>query len=320
MHPVFLLSLYCLACVACSLVGGWIPHFVRLTHRRMQIAISFVSGVVLGIGMLHLVPHSFAITGSLDATLLWAMGGFLFMFFLERFFHFHHHDGPEDPLTLDQGAAKIDDHDHDHDQREHDHDHEHHHAAPSSQFSWSGAAIGLTLHGLIDGLAMAAAVKAEEAHGLVALAGIGTALAVILHKPFDSLTIATLMTAAHRPARSRHLFNALYALVTPLGAALFYVASANFTGAALGIGEVLGFAAGAFICIASSDLLPALQFHGHDRGKLSVALVAGITLAWATVFLEGGHDHEHNQEPHDHHGHDHPSDETEHDHAGHDHK
>ncbi len=324
MHPVFLLSLYCLACVACSLLGGWIPLVVRLTHRRMQIAISFVSGVVLGIGLLHLVPHSLAITGSIDATVLWAMAGFLFMFFLERFFHFHHHDVPEDPLSLDQVGAKVEAHDlqHAHDHPDHAHP-GHAHAVKPSNFSWSGAAIGLTLHGLIDGLAMAAAVKAEEAHGLVALAGIGTALAVILHKPFDSLTIATLMAAADRPVRSRHLFNTLYALVTPLGAALFYMASARFAGTADGLGQVLGFAAGAFICIASSDLLPELQFHGHDRGKLSLALVAGIALAWATVFLEGGHDHEHahdQHDQHDHHGHDLPaSDEPEHDHADHDH-
>ncbi len=298
MHPVFLLSIYCLACVACSLLGGWIPLVVRLTHRRMQIAISLVSGVVLGIGLLHLVPHSLAYTQSIDVTVVCSMGGFLFMFFLERFFQFHHHDVPEDPLSLDQTAAKIEagvaEHEHDH-----DHGHGHGHAATPSHFSWSGAAIGLTLHGLIDGLAMAAAVKAEAAHGVVMLAGFGTALAVILHKPFDSLTIGTLMAAAHRPLRARHLFNAFYALVTPLGAALFYLVSTQLAGQGInGLGQVLGFAAGAFICIASSDLLPELQFHGHDRGKLSLALVTGILLAWGTVFLEGGHDHQHGPSEH----------------------
>jgi zinc and cadmium transporter len=59
-----------------------------------------------------------------------------------------------------------------------------------------------------------------------------------------------------------------------------------------GLGQTLGFAAGAFLCIATSDLLPELQFHRHDRVKLSAALAAGLALAWGTVFLEtGGHDH-----------------------------
>jgi zinc and cadmium transporter len=162
----------------------------------------------------------------------------------------------------------------------------------ASTFSWSGAAIGLTLHGLVDGLAIAAAVAAETAAAPVAWAGLGTALAVILHKPFDSLTIGTLMAAAGRSAPSRQLLNALYALVTPLGIILFRLASERLAEPLVGLGQALGFAAGAFVCIASSDLLPELQFHRHDRTKLSLALLLGIALAWSTVLLEtAGHDH-----------------------------
>ena len=75
------------------------------------------------------------------------------------------------------------------------------------------------------------------------------------------------------------------------------------------LGQVLGFAAGAFVCIATSDLLPELQFHRHDRLSLSLALLAGIVLAWSTIFLEAGHGHSH-PEPssHEH------SDEPSHDH------
>jgi zinc and cadmium transporter len=41
---------------------------------------------------------------------------------------------------------------------------------------------------------------------------------------------------------------------------------------------MLAFSAGTFLCIALSDLLPELQFHEHDRWKLSVALLAGLAL------------------------------------------
>ena len=106
MQPVALLVVYSLICLGASLAGGWIPLVVELTHKRMQIAISFVSGIVLGIGLLHLLPHSFAALGSIDVTMLWVLGGFLFMFFLERFFHFHHHEAPgeESPLLEDGGC------------------------------------------------------------------------------------------------------------------------------------------------------------------------------------------------------------------------
>ena len=43
-----LLVLYCGLILLASLVGGWLPIFVRLTHRSMEIALSFVAGVILG--------------------------------------------------------------------------------------------------------------------------------------------------------------------------------------------------------------------------------------------------------------------------------
>jgi zinc and cadmium transporter len=47
----------------------------------------------------------------------------------------------------------------------------------------------------------------------------------------------------------------------------------------------LAFSAGTFLCIALSDLLPELQFHSHDRFKLSVALLAGVGLMAATAAI-----------------------------------
>ncbi|MBI3840238.1 MAG: ZIP family metal transporter [Planctomycetia bacterium] len=307
MHPVVLLVIYCGFSVVASLAGGWVPLVVRLTHRRMQIAISFVAGMMLGIGLLHLLPHSFQVLLSIDATVLWAMAGFLFMFFLERFFHFHHHDVPDDD-TLPGESRPLRQHAHGASDQHHDHSHDHAVLAKTSSiFPWSGAVIGLTLHSLVDGVAMAAAVKAEETNSLAIWAGFGAFLAIALHKPFDSLTIGTLMAAGGRGPSSRHLVNALYSLVTPLGVALFYVASASLGPRQAGLGQSLGFAAGAFVCIATSDLLPELQFHRHDRSTLSLALLAGIALAWSTVFFEGGgHDHVHSPgthaEEHDHGG------------------
>jgi zinc and cadmium transporter len=42
------------------------------------------------------------------------------------------------------------------------------------------------------------------------------------------------------------------------------------------LGGALAFCAGTFLCIACADLLPELQFHSHDRLKLSLALAAGL--------------------------------------------
>ncbi len=74
----------------------------------------------------------------------------------------------------------------------------------------------------------------------------------------------------------------------PLGVLFFQIglgqlrpqAAAGWTAVAL------AFSAGTFLCIALSDLLPELQFHSHDRLKLSISLVAGFCLMAGTSLIE----------------------------------
>ena len=60
----------------------------------------------------------------------------------------------------------------------------------------------------------------------------------------------------------------------------------RLTGASDLTAHALAFSAGTFLCIALSDLLPELQFHTHDRIKLSVALLAGFVLMGSTAAWE----------------------------------
>src|SRR5882672_9316568 len=187
MTPALLLTIYCALALLASLAGGWFLLFIHLTHTRLQTAVSFVAGLMLGIALLHFLPDANEQLHSLDRTAEWMLGGFLAMFFVQRFFHFHHHDLPEgDPEDCC----------HDEHTGEHDHNpvqHAHTLADKSAKhLSWVGTALGLTLHSLLDGLALAAAVEVQ-AHGHAGLAGMGVALAVILHKPFDARAFPLLM-------------------------------------------------------------------------------------------------------------------------------
>src|SRR5260221_9776381 len=56
--PTILLAYYCALILAASIIGGMIPVWFQLTHRWMQFAVSFVAGVMLGIGVLHMLPHA----------------------------------------------------------------------------------------------------------------------------------------------------------------------------------------------------------------------------------------------------------------------
>jgi zinc and cadmium transporter len=292
MSPVGLLVAYCLLILAASLLGGWVPLLVRLTHRRMEILVSFVSGVMLGVALLHLLPHAWmqraeqlaATAGGeaighafVDPIVWWMLAGFLVMFFIERFFCYHHHEVPEAAPPEPVGPA----------------------GAHGHELSWTGAAIGLSLHSLIAGVALAASVEAARsghaAEGVVWAAGLGTFLAIFLHKPFDSLTIGALMAIGRRSMRSRHLVNVVFGLMVPIGAGVFYAGAGTVSGDAAGfVSAALAFSAGTFLCISLSDLLPELQFHQHDRLVLSAALLLGLAVAWGSAWIEArSHDEGH---------------------------
>ena len=298
MTSVVLLVVYCLLILLVSLAGGWLPLLVRLTHRRMQLAVSLVAGVMLGVGLLHLLPHALLEAGpdSMDAVFIWALVGFLVMFFIERFFCFHHHEVPGEEQDHDPRGAESCTHVESH----------------GHSLTWSGAAVGLTLHTIIAGIALAASVEMESHGGHAAsLAGLGTFVAIFLHKPFDAMTISALMTIGGWSTTARHLVNGLFALMIPIGVILFHLGLGHaHTGSSNLVAYALAFSAGTFLCIAMSDLLPELQFHAHDRTALSVALLLGLSMAWVIGIIETeGHGH-----------HDHPTgieaDEAEHEHQG----
>src|SRR3954471_8356593 len=118
--PTILLAYYCAIILIASIIGGMIPVWFQLTHRWMQFAVSFVAGVMLGIGVLHMLPHAILdataaaeamaipmpaptnvpVTLNPNATavywiMIWLLVGMLTMFLIERFFSFHHHDVPD---------------------------------------------------------------------------------------------------------------------------------------------------------------------------------------------------------------------------------
>ncbi len=315
MSAPLLLTLYCALIAAASFLGGYVPHRLRFSHTAMQVLMSAVAGFMFGVAILHMLGHALPYAPA-QPVLLWLIAGFVVMFFTERFFAFHIHD----PKLVADANQTLPNETHAH--PEHGHDHHHHAHAHAPKLSWTGATVGMTIHSLIGGIALAAAVAAvvaEEAalhaghdHALdIAWAGFPVFLAVVLHKPLDALTIVALGRAAGlKPAQTR-LLNLGFALVVPVGVTLAYLGLSSFFGShPQYLAYALAFSAGTFICIALSDLLPEVQFHNHDRVKLSAALLVGLALAWSVGLLEQalGHDHHahgtHDAEVHDEQGHD----------------
>ncbi|WP_083714029.1 ZIP family metal transporter [Paludisphaera borealis] len=271
-----ILSLFCTLIVAVSLLGGVTPLALVLNHTRLQIYLSFSAGTMLGAAFFHMLPE--AVRMGSPGTVRWSAVGLLSLFFLERFFSFHHHESTDPKST--------DDHDHDHDHVGHGHEHG---ETAGRALSWGTAAFGLGIHSLVGGVALASAVAADFAdRKALGATGLGVFLATLLHKPADAMTIVALMLRSGVSSRLAHLVNLGFALMIPLGAALFFVGVGNLsphsTSALTAV--ALSFSAGTFLCIALSDLLPELQFHSHDRFKLSVALLAGFFLMVGTSAIE----------------------------------
>lgn len=308
------LILYCILIIVASLAGGLVPMIVRLTHRRMQLATSLIAGFMLGVALLHLLPHAL-MSISPSQTVGWLLGGLLAMFFLERFFSFHHHTAPGEegmpPVTADPEPEADCDHAPG-PTIDHAHGHHHDHDGPH-RLSWTGVTVGLVIHSLLGGAALAAAMRAE-AHGSATawLPGVAVFLVILLHKPFDSMTLLTLMTQSGWSRATRHTVNFLFSLAVPVGAIAFMVGlqsvDVSHSGA---VGMALAFSAGVFLCVALADLLPEVHFHKHDKFALSAAVLLGLALAWAIAYFEhSSHAHQegHGMTEHghvDHSGHDH---------------
>ncbi|MEC9092176.1 MAG: ZIP family metal transporter [Planctomycetota bacterium] len=262
MSPFIVLCIYSILIAAVSLLGGWIPSVIRITHVRMQIMMSLVSGLMLGVALLHLLPHSLEMLGNVQLVGGGMLAGILVMFFLMRLFHVHHH------------SEESQDHHRDHEQCDGD-QHQH-------ECSCYGLFFGMAVHTILDGFALAssAAIESRESEG-ISLIAFGTFLAVLLHKPLDALSITSLMQRSGVSKQYQLLANLSFALACPLGVFLFWIGAFNwFAETHLVIGLTLAFSTGFFLCIALADLLPEVHFHSHDRGKLSMSLVVGILLAF----------------------------------------
>lgn len=272
-----------------------------MTHTRTQLMMSLVSGLLLGIAVFHMLPHAvYSSDISIDTLARYLMLGLLTMFFLQRLFHFHHHE-----YDVESGM-------------EH---HEYSHAASCEHGvgrepdavaktdlgnAGLGVIIGLGIHSFMDGLALAFSIKADwmmhdlnhhAASGFAGLAAFGVFFAILLHKPLDALTLRMFLKEKGASTRRQLVVLLGYALICPAVVTLILLTSDVFseTGLAISpaiVSSVLAFSAGMFLCIALSDLLPEIHFHDHDRGKMALMLLLGVGLSLAIGMVESDHRHE----------------------------
>ncbi len=231
------LSATLISVVAVSLISLIGILFIAMTEERLQrillILVSFSVGALLGDVFLHMLPEMGRAPGLGVGTSLVILGGFLFSFVVEKFIHWHHcHDEECEAHGIAHEA--------------HPGHHGHGRVKPFAIISLIGEAV----HNFIDGVIIAAGYIASFP------VGFATTLAVVFHEiPHEVGNFAILVHGGFSRWKAV-LFNALTALTSILGAVLTLLVSERVQGVTP---YLLPFAAGTFLYIAGTDIIPELH-------------------------------------------------------------
>ncbi|MGH7739910.1 MAG: ZIP family metal transporter [bacterium] len=228
--------LYSLLVVVTAWAGASAPFFFHKRSKNqnsLRLFISFGAGVMLGAAFLHLMPDAFKMAGL--ATGFCVLGGFLLLFFLESFSFSH-------PCE--------------------DEEHDYH------SLGWV-AMLGLSMHNLVNGVALGAGARVETV-GLVVF------VATVAHKAPEFFSLSSILLAGKRSAVRVISMVLFVSLMIPTGAFLSNTLLSQGNQELLGC--ALGFSSGTFIHLAVVDLAPDMRREASGRLYHFVAFLLGIAL------------------------------------------
>ncbi|MDF1497299.1 MAG: ZIP family metal transporter [Patescibacteria group bacterium] len=250
-----------LATLAVSLISFVGVLGLALSKKKLDnvllVLVALAGGSLLGGAFLHLIPEAIHEIGhdheQLQMIFIFVILGFLLFLLIEQGLHWHHcHTGEHG------GKACAD----------------HSHKKPMSKL----ILIGDGVHNLIDGLIIAASFMVNPLVGLV------TTIAVALHEiPQEIGDFGVLVYGGYNKTKAL-LFNFLSGLTAVFGGLIGYYFAEASGGVVL---YLLPIAAGGFIYIAASDLVPEIK-HGERASRLALnfsVFVAGILLMLLMKYL-----------------------------------
>ncbi len=221
---------------------------ISLLKKILIYMVSFSAGALLGDAFIHLLPEAIKNTGLTLNISVYLLIGILLSFILEKIINWRHCH--IHPNTKD-------------------------HIHPFAIMNLFGDAV----HNLIDGLIIGASYLAGFP------IGIATTLAVILHEiPQEIGDFGVLLQGGFSKNKAL-FFNFLTALTAILGAIISLVLSNYIENLIL---FLIPFAAGGFIYIAGSDLIPELHKELKIKNSLLqfLAIVLGILIMIALLYLD----------------------------------
>lgn len=226
-------ALYSAGIVLGALGAALVPLYAHAPSRMLTL-LAFAAGVMFGAAFFHMVPEAFEEGGG-PGTFTLLTVGFGVMFLIERLLRGHPELG-DGPATM--GVTAF---------------------------------FGLSLHTLMDGVALGSAT--EQGAGATAFA------AILAHKVPSSLSLASILRSEGRRRVEVLGFTALYASMVPIGAGL-YAGLQHALHYASFAPRALAFSAGTFLYVAAVDLLPHVVHHTERKGRVRhvVAFLLGLLL------------------------------------------
>jgi len=226
-----------------SLLGGFLPLLRELSQRALALLLSFSAGVLLGAVFFHMLPETGRVL--VDDIGLPVLAGFLLIFVMERFVFVH---------ACEERECDI-----------------HHMGIP--------AFLGISLHSLLDGVALGAGLMLPQVGPIVLLA-------VIIHKMPDSISISSILLSAGWSRSRVARLSALFSLTTPVGALLTFLFFRSLSEEHIAV--AIGISAGTFLAIATADILPQVHRIEQRNPLTLVFLVFGLSVSWLARTLASG--------------------------------
>ncbi len=231
-----------------SLVGILLIFNRPIKERFLRILISVSAGSLLSVVFLDLLPE--AIEAEMyEPHLIFGvvLASIIFFFLFEKVLHWHH--------------CRCEYH--------------HEEANPKKHLAYINL-IGDVVHNVVDGFLIAASFMLDFQTGLIVTA------AVILHEIPQEISDFGVLLYSGMSKTKALLANLLVALSAVLGAVVFYFFGQSFTQA---IPLMVAFAAGNFIYLSMSDLIPELHHEKNPKVILqnSLWLLAGVLIVYFLV-------------------------------------
>ena len=222
------------------------------SKRNSHFINSFAAGIILALAFFHLAPEAIELN---EMAFIYILIGFIAFFLIESV------------LVLHSGAEVH-------------YKHEHEHIADSiadKRTKGLVATIGLGFHSLIDGVIIGVGFEVSTEIGIL------TSIGVILHEFPEGITSISILLEAGVDKVVALRYATIVALATPIGAigSLLFVTGVE----EVVIGALLALAAGTFVYVSASDLIPEL--HERDNKLHVLILLGGIAFLYIITMAFG---------------------------------